>query len=63
MPDIILTCPECQNSFMFSEEDQATCEAQAFPPPTFCQECHLRRKAAKSEARGSQRHSHRGRRR
>lgn len=63
MPEILITCPECQSVFTFTEEEQAECEAQAFPPPTYCPDCHRNRKVAKEEARGTVRRGSRSRRR
>jgi hypothetical protein len=60
MPDLQLTCPECSEEFTFTEDEQAACAAQAFPPPTYCPNCYQSRKAAKSDARTQQRRgSHR----
>jgi hypothetical protein len=55
MPEITLVCDECQESFLFSEADQAYCVENAFPPPSRCDECTRRRKDAKAEAKGGQR--------
>jgi hypothetical protein len=55
MPDIELQCPECQQPFPFTEEEQVQCTVNAFPPPTFCPACHRQRKAAKDEVRNRQR--------
>ena len=63
MPDIELLCPECQQTFPFTEEEQASCAEQAFPPPTFCPECHQRRKSVKEEERERQRRGSKRRRR
>jgi hypothetical protein len=63
MPEIQLLCPECQQPFPFTEDEQAYCAEQAFPPPTFCPDCHRRRKAAKDEVRDKQRRGSKRRRR
>lgn len=51
MPDIELQCPSCGQPFPFTEEEQAKCAEQAFPPPTFCPECYRTRKLARDEER------------
>lgn len=55
LPDIELICPECQQPFPYTEEEQALNAESAFPPPTFCPTCHRQRKAAKEEIRNRQR--------
>ena len=62
MPELLLTCPECQVEFPFSEEAQAYCEANAFPPPSRCPDCQRARKTAKAEANKPARGGHRRRR-
>jgi hypothetical protein len=62
MPDLEMQCAACQETFLFTEAEQAHCEANAFSPPTFCPNCYLTRKTAKDEARDKQRRgSHRRR--
>jgi uncharacterized Zn finger protein (UPF0148 family) len=63
MPEILLLCPGCQEEFVFSEDEQAQCAEQAFPPPTFCPACYRRRKEAKEEERDRQRRGSKRRRR
>jgi hypothetical protein len=55
MPDLLLTCDACQETFTFSEAEQAVCEENAFPPPSRCPTCQRARKDAKDEAKGGQR--------
>ena len=63
MPDLQILCPACQAEFTFSEAEQAECAEQAFPPPTFCPDCHRQRKMAKEEERDRQRGKSKRRRR
>jgi hypothetical protein len=63
MPDIELLCPACQQPFPFTETEQAACAEQSYPPPTFCPDCHRRRKTAKEEERDRQRRGSKRRRR
>jgi len=55
MPEILLTCDACLAEFVFSEEEQALYDANAFPPPSCCPECKRARKDAKDEAKGGRR--------
>ena len=63
MPEILLQCPECQQTFPFSEIEQAQCVEHAFPPPTYCPDCYQQRKLAKEEVRDRQRRGSKRRRR
>lgn len=63
MPDIDLVCPTCQETFPFTEAEQAACAEQAFPPPTFCPSCYRARKLVKEEERDQARRKSRKRRR
>lgn len=63
MPDLMLECPACKQPFPYTEAEQADNAVNAFPPPTFCPDCHRQRKAAKDEVRDQQRRGSKRRRR
>ncbi len=62
MPDLTLECPQCRNTFMFTEAEQAQYAEQAFPPPTYCPICLRQRKASRDEERDRRRSAKRRRR-
>jgi len=47
MPDQILTCSDCSNSYTFTEGEQTFFKDKGFNPPTRCPDCRRRRKAEK----------------
>ena len=63
MPDLEILCPACEQTFSFTEDEQAQCAENAFPQPTYCPACHSSRKAAREEKRDSQRRGSKRRRR
>jgi len=47
MPDQILTCSDCSNTYTFTEGEQTFFKDKGFNPPTRCPDCRRRRKAEK----------------
>jgi|GEM_PF-1519357 len=54
MPDQILTCNDCSNTFTFTEGEQAFFKDKGFNPPTRCPDCRRRRKADKMMRSGDE---------
>lgn len=52
MPDIMLTCKDCNSEFAFTEGEQTFFNEKGFTPPTRCSECRRRRKAEKMNGGG-----------
>jgi DNA-directed RNA polymerase subunit RPC12/RpoP len=52
MPDQILTCSDCSNTFTFTEGEQTFFKDKGFNPPTRCPDCRRRRKAEKTMRTG-----------
>lgn len=44
MPDINMTCIECEKPFFFAEKDQAYYKSVGYTPPKRCYGCRQRRK-------------------
>jgi hypothetical protein len=47
--DKTLTCRDCGQSFLFSEEEQRFFEEKRFDPPTRCKPCRQLKKARREQ--------------
>lgn len=44
MPDMMLTCEDCDEEFLFDERDQAFFKEKEFQQPKRCRPCRQKRK-------------------
>lgn len=52
MPDMMLTCQDCDKEFEFTEGEQAFFETKGFTPPKRCKPCRDAKKARSGGGRG-----------